>query len=89
MGGCFGKAQTPMTATKEDILALKRALTTLNEKEVEACEAMRELCALNAKFQGLIDPAASWKHNDISHGVTQYLEDLDDIAEDRMKRVHR
>merc|ERR1711904_504013 len=78
MGGCFS-SKTAMSSTKE-------AIKLLETKQGEYLEAMKALCALGNKFNGLIDPAQSWKHNDISHGVTKYLDDMDQIAEDRIRR---
>jgi len=87
MGACFPKAQTPMTATMEDINDLNYALKQWHLKETEALIQMRALCQLNNKFNGLVDPAASWKHTDISHGVSKYLDDMDEIAEERINRL--
>ena len=76
-----------MTATVEDIGELRDAMRKCHLKHTEALEAQRALCHLTSKFQGLIDPSVSWKHNDISQGVIKYLEDMDEICEERIKRV--
>ena len=76
-----------MTATIEDIAELKMALKEMYLKEIEALEATRGLCHLSNKFNGLIEPAASWKPTDISNGVTKYLDDMDEITVERIKRV--
>merc|ERR1711998_795019 len=91
MGNCYpfcpAKTVTPMTATREDIEDLKSMLKEWYMKETEALIQMKGICSLNNKFNGLVDPAASWKHNDISHGVTKYLDDMDEMAEERINRL--
>merc|ERR1712100_434905 len=74
--------------TIEDIAELKKALKEMYLKEIEALEATRGLCHLSNKFNGLIEPAASWKPTDISNGVTKYLDDMDEITVERIKRLH-
>ena len=44
---------------------------------------------LTNQFNGLIEPASSYKTTDISNGVQKYMDDIEEIVEERIKRVRR
>jgi hypothetical protein len=52
-------------------------------------EEQRKLCMLTNQFNGLIEPASSYKTTDISNGVQKYMDDIEEIVEERIKRVRR
>ena len=91
MGGlCSGGGDgSQMGATLKDIEVLRSELKASVTQETLALEQQRSLCMLTNQFNGLIEPASSYKTTDISNGVQKYMDDMEEMVEERIKRVRQ
>jgi len=85
MGNCFNSGN--LAPCKKDVNNLRCQLKDVINAELRQINEAKKLTGIIKGFSGLIDPGHAWKQGSISNAMTSYMEDIEQVTEDRKRRL--
>eukprot|EP00657_Telonema_sp_P-1_P010837 TRINITY_DN5459_c0_g1_i1.p1 TRINITY_DN5459_c0_g1~~TRINITY_DN5459_c0_g1_i1.p1 ORF type:complete len:152 (-),score=29.43 TRINITY_DN5459_c0_g1_i1:27-482(-) len=85
MGNCCMRGN--LAPCKKDVNNLRVQLKDVINAELKQIQEAERLAAVVKGFSGLIDPGHSWKQGSVSNAMTSYMDDTQQVCEDRKRRL--